>query len=284
MGNKSSAGDSARGDGGSSVAVVVTKKGKFTKLSSSVVEQKLAHAAKLGTLSLQDSGARALPLALFDLASLRLVDLSRNELEALPRELGRLACLKTLHANGNKLRAIAPEIGDCGALEVLSLQDNELSSLPRLPPRLRVLTLGNNKFGEVPGAVVASCGGSLRELSMPNNRVSVLPPAFAGMAVLEELNLDGNGIATLEGVEWGRMGALRTLQLRHNALTDLPEALLRASGVNKLELAGNRITYKAMLASPGVDAYNARRKERIDRALAGDIETDRTYCGLDKTV
>ena len=145
-----------------------------------------------------------------------------------------------------------------------------------------MLTLGHNRLSEIPSSVVTLA--ALRELALPHNAVATLPSGLGGMTSLEELNLDENGIVSLEGVEFGRMSALRTLLLRRNALRSLPEALLSASGVNKLELEGNAITYRAMLVMPGVEAYNARRKGRIDRALAGDVEADRTYCGLDKSL
>ena len=50
MGNSQARGWRGGGAGAGAAPVVVSKKGKFIKCSAGVVEQKLAHAAKLGTL------------------------------------------------------------------------------------------------------------------------------------------------------------------------------------------------------------------------------------------
>jgi len=123
-------------------------------------------------------GSQPTPLA----NSLTYIDLSGNHLEWLPSGLAKLPLLSTLILTNNKMTTLS--IGTQGgvsgwregfkSLETLNLSSNKISDL-----------------ADMPRFLVEYCP-LLRNLSLANNELSVIPPALGVLRSLASIDLRGN--------------------------------------------------------------------------------------------
>ncbi|KDO20121.1 hypothetical protein SPRG_14601 [Saprolegnia parasitica CBS 223.65] len=89
--------------------------------------------------------------------------------------------------------------------------------------------------------VHCNCQGHIVLLRLANNGLTgYLPPAFARLLALEELDVSSNALTQSVPSTLGRLGALRVLRLDQNALTGLvPPSLNTLSSLEVLRLEGN---------------------------------------------
>ncbi|MBL8917809.1 MAG: leucine-rich repeat domain-containing protein [Myxococcaceae bacterium] len=148
---------------------------------------------------------RRFPEPLLELEGLTALELSMNELEALPEAFGRLRQLETLDLRHNHLTALPDSIGQLTKLRSLDLHLNTISTLPGSFSALKDLErldLGMNtslQTLDVRGArplreVPPSLRGleKLKRLVLAMNELSSLPPWFAELTALEDLDLSSN--------------------------------------------------------------------------------------------
>jgi hypothetical protein len=153
------------------------------------------------------AGARELKLScgltdfpddIFGLAStLEVLDLSGNALTGLPPDMGRFTKLEALFCSGNRFERLPPSLGDCPVLSQVGFRATGMVELPAesLPPRLRWLTLTDNRLASVPGALGER--PALQKLMLAGNRLDGLPPSLEGAQSLELLRLAANRFAAL---------------------------------------------------------------------------------------
>jgi Leucine-rich repeat (LRR) protein len=112
------------------------------------------------------------------------------------------------------------------------------------------------------------------DLSENSGIDSLDPVDWSCMRSLEELNLDKLGLRRLPS-GLSRAPRLSVLSVQNNLLKadgeSFPQAFLRDSPcLHTLHLEGNdHITEQSFMELPGVDAYLARRKAKVDKQLAG---------------
>ena len=114
------------------------------------------------------------------MASLELMDLTRNHIGALPASVGKLASMKKLVLDLNFLSALPAEIGQMKSLKELSIRWNSLTSLPAEIAQmgsLEVLNLTNNSLASLPEDICNM--KSLKVLRVNNNDLDKLPAALA---------------------------------------------------------------------------------------------------------
>jgi len=95
--------------------------------------------------------------------SLKILDLSSNNLVVLPAEIGSLDALEWFFVNSNQLTKLPRDVGSLKSLERLELQNNTLSSLPTEVgdlENLSVLDVSWNALSDLPSEV-----GKLTKLS-----------------------------------------------------------------------------------------------------------------------
>ena len=174
----------------------------------------------LVTLRLIGLGLKTLPEELgFKLTSLRVLNVSSNELDCLPDSVLRLTNLQELHIGHNRLRRLPERIGLMGSLHRLELANN---SLDRLPVTLAGLT-------------------SMERLDAESNRLEILPENLDAMRSCKSLNFNHNELVRLPRC-LGRMPALVALSASWNNITYIPEELCSSRSLRHLRLNLNQIS------------------------------------------
>ncbi|XP_067006703.2 toll-like receptor Tollo [Anabrus simplex] len=151
---------------------------------------------------------------------------------------------------------------ELGLLERLDLGENNMWSIPEgvfcTLHSLEYLNLTRNRLREIAGfrfsASVSSssnpadrCGGNLKILDLSNNSIDSLPPAgLSGLARLQQLNLQGNGINFLADRALEGLTSLTILRLADNKLISLPPELFADTrDVKEVYLQNNSINVLA---------------------------------------
>jgi hypothetical protein len=154
--------------------------------------------AGIRELRLGDCGLTEVPSEVFGLAdTLEVLDLGFNALSALPDDLGRLRHLRVLFCSGNRFERLPPVLGDCAALSQVGFRGSGLREIPAeaLPPKLRWLTLTDNRIEQLPAALGRR--PALRKLMLSGNRLRRLPESLVETPGLELLRIAANGFAAL---------------------------------------------------------------------------------------
>jgi len=145
------------------------------------------------------------------------LDFSNNELQSLPADFyGCFPSLTSLTLSHNQLKTLPSGIGRYGSLIFLNLSFNNFASLPDdfadAMKTLRVLLLSGNPLFKLPACVFSSTvlqelyanqtgveelpdvfpdGSELTVLHLADNAVCRLPPSFANLTRLVDLDLMG---------------------------------------------------------------------------------------------
>ncbi|WP_342150509.1 leucine-rich repeat-containing protein kinase family protein [Methylorubrum sp. SB2] len=140
----------------------------------------------------------AVPDEVFGLAdSLERLDLSGCGLTTLPDDFGRLRRLRVLFCSGNRFERLPPVLGDCPELAQVGFRGTGLREVPgeALPPRLRWLTLTDNRIGQLPDALGER--PELQKLMLAGNALTALPTTLQGAKNLELVRLSANAFPSL---------------------------------------------------------------------------------------
>lgn len=151
-------------------------------------------------LHLPGCGLTEFPPEILGLAeTLEVLDLSGNALATLPPEIGRLRQLRVIFASGNPFARLPPALGDCPALSQMGFRGCGLTEVPAeaLPPRLRWLTLTDNRLAALPAALGAR--PALAKLLLAGNALDALPEGLAAAPALELLRIGANRFEALPG-------------------------------------------------------------------------------------
>lgn len=242
---------------------------------------------------------RELPQELAGLQQLKTLNLSNNKFAALPDCLAPLQRLETVRRGSvcAPTAAVAWLTGPLHAHAQLDLSHNRLTAIPPLPTSLRVLNLAGNRLEVLPEHIL--CLPALEELDVSHNTLALLPTGMSQLAALRVLIADANALTALPA-ELARCAQLQSCSVQRNRIASVPPEVLRASSISKcarsscgsccrsvadgcsrsLNLAGNLITREALAEMDGFEEFQARRKQRLDRAIASGIQADMSLCGL----
>ncbi|MFO0942000.1 MAG: COR domain-containing protein [Pirellulales bacterium] len=154
-----------------------------------------------------------LPESLCQLALLKSLKLSANQLTALPASLDQLTQLQTLDASINQFRDLPESLGSLQQLQFLNFSDCQLRTLPE--------SLGQLK--------------NLQSLDLSFNQLTALTESLGQLSQLQSLNLAHNQLTVLPD-SLGRLSSLIELWLKGNKLTALPESFLQLKQIWRLDL------------------------------------------------
>ena len=189
-------------------------------------------------VTLKSNALQRVPLELFLLKNVIMIDLSENSLVVLPTKSSR----------DRSLWDISEFCGwECTQLCELKLSHNQLTRLPLsvwVLPRLVKLTVNNNKL----------------ETLKPVNTFSTLDLSKS----LSTIDFSSNKLSTIESFI-GELQALKVAVFTRNKLTTIPENLWLSQTLEELHASNNDI---AALVSPKENKEEEKEKE-VDR---GDVE------------
>ncbi|KAB0802621.1 hypothetical protein PPYR_04807 [Photinus pyralis] len=183
--------------------------------------------------------------------SLRLLDLSRNNIDRLPSgQLSGLTRLQKLYLQGNGLSYLADRaLEGLSSLNILKLSDNRLISLP---PELfsdtrdvKEMYLQNNSINVLAPGLFSELT-QLLVLDLSHNELTtdwINAATFAGLIRLVVLDLSHNRLTKLEPSVFRDLYSLQILRLNDNFIELIPENTFSALyNLHTLIISNNRLT------------------------------------------
>lgn len=225
---------------------------------------------------LKNSG---IPVDVFDLEDLAVVDFSHNNLREVPRDLEHSKGLLVLNLSFNSIENIPSQLFvNLTDLLHLDLSDNKLESLPpqmRRLVNLQTLKLNNNPLGhnqlrQLPALValqtlhMANTQRSLsniptsldsltnlQDVDLSQNNLPRVPDALYTLPNLKRLNLSENCIIDVSSDIGDLWKNLVTLNLSRNKLKALPATLCKLSKLRRLYINDNQFDFDGIPSGIG---------------------------------
>lgn len=141
---------------------------------------------------------KTLPIFMFSITELVILNLHNNKLEILPDLFDNLTNLKKIYLGNNKLKKIPDSICNLENLELLCIFENELEILPDNIGNLKnleILYLNNNKLKKIPDSI--NNLSKLEELDIGDNKLETIPEILFNLECLSKLNIDENNITDM---------------------------------------------------------------------------------------
>ena len=142
-------------------------------------------------------GLTEFPPELFGLAeTLEVLDLARGTY-TIPENLDRFRALRVLFCSGTPFARLPPALGACEALSQVGFRGCGIAEVPgeSLPPRLRWLTLTDNRIASLPPELGQR--PHLQKLMLSGNALSSLPDTLSGHERLELIRFASNRVEQL---------------------------------------------------------------------------------------
>ena len=235
------------------------------------LSSRIARWAATGVVALRDAGLAVLPEAVIEgCAAATVLDLHRNCFARVPQLSSFARCTRlTLSACG------LTEF-DClllpTSLQVLTLDDNALTTLGTADAlnrftALRQLSVNRNALQQLPDGMSLL---ALVQLHAAHNQLQSLPASLHTCATLEELRVEHNHLVNVPA-SLGQLPRLKVLDLDSNRIEAFPPQVLQAPQLHTLSVHDNPVTLEQLRELDGWAAYDARRRSRVDKQLAGGV-------------
>ncbi|KAI9021465.1 hypothetical protein CLU79DRAFT_703168 [Phycomyces nitens] len=233
----------------------------------------LTCAPQLQALDLSWNDLDDLPPAVFEIQSLRRLDLGSNRFMSLPCRIGSLVDLQILTWEGNPMRSVpkgtsateliellrsqlAAESGDIEEVEedhAIAKHDGPVERIkgPVLPPQsqksvnAKTLDLANQKLDTFPEAFLSQVDFEPVNIQLHHNLLSSFPVGLAGFTSLVNLHLQYNEFSefSLSLPDQIVMPCLKTLNLSNNAISNLITGdHVSFPSLEELNINNNRLT------------------------------------------
>ncbi len=193
-------------------------------------------------LRLINLSTASVPVKIFELEKLEVLEITKSELEKLPANIKCLKLLRRLNLSDNQICYLPEEINQLTHLQQLLLANNELSDASVLqaclPAQIEQLVLSNNGFRRL-APIVKKLKG-VRQLNASHNRIATLPKIVSVCSELDHLNLSHNRITKIP-IEIGNLRKLFHLELSNNRLKSLPDSWEGCQSLRQLLLNKNRL-------------------------------------------
>ncbi len=196
---------------------------------------------KVVELILSDAKLTTIPPPIGLLKSLRLLQITYNDITSLPPEVGNLTEIKTLQLSYNKLTALTDEICNLPKLEALIAESNLLTGLPNDFSKLSDLywfNVADNKITALPEGISEMI--KLEGFNVNYNLLTTLPSQIGKLSNLESVVAAGNNLQSLPA-GFGNLKKLKTLILARNNFTTLPAEIGNLSSLTELIVHLNQL-------------------------------------------
>lgn len=196
----------------------------------------------LKTLDISNNTITNLPDSILNLPLTTLIVKNNNLTnDGLPKSFAKFRSLKLCNLSGNNLEYFPSQVLEIDTVEYLYLGSNNITQVPQqieVLRRLKVLCLGGNNLSEIPESVGNLI--NLRGLILSDNSLETLPGSIANLKNLKSLLLHKNRLRTLP-TEIVALKCLSELSLRENPLVVNFVNDMQHNPPSLLELAGRVI-------------------------------------------
>ncbi|KAG0525174.1 hypothetical protein BDA96_06G033000 [Sorghum bicolor] len=252
------------------------------------VPETLSRIRNLTVLSLDYNQFGHVPAELYNITSLRILDLGNNDLSGhyIPASLGNfLPNLEKLIMSGDNITGlIPPSLANASKLQEIDLSYNTLAGpVPLLGslPHLRILNLGSNSLISDNWAFITSLTNcsNLTMLIMDDNRLDGSLPISVGnlSSSLQRLYLGKNQISGKLPEQIGNLPQLQLLAMDQNSISgEIPLSIWNLSVLVVLKLSQNRLSGQI---APAVGNLLQLTQLSIDsNSLSGNIPASLGQC------
>ncbi|CAI8589877.1 unnamed protein product [Vicia faba] len=176
------------------------------------------------------------------LLNLEKLDVHSNQLRSLPNSIGCLSKLQVLNVSGNFIKSLPATIENCRSLEELNLNFNILSQLPDTIGfeliKLKKLSVNSNKLVFLPSSTSHLMALTVFDVRL--NCLRSLPENLENLINLETLNVSQN-FQYLESLPYsiGLLLSLVELDVSYNNIKTLPDSIGCLQKLQKLSVEGN---------------------------------------------
>lgn len=201
-----------------------------------------------------------LPVAIWSIVSLQVLDVSRNKVGYIVSEIGNLTDIRHLRLAQMDLDTLPPEIGFCDQLETIDLMANPIDNLPETLVECRqlyelkisyktfyklldsymfqLIDEGKIRSEHIPHVIFEL--ENLRALDLNQAKLNFIP-ADHTLLHLTELYLSKNSFYTIpESI--CSMKELKLLDMSHNRIETIPDYFLQIKRLETLILSYNKLT------------------------------------------
>lgn len=169
--------------------------------------------------------SKILPGTIFNIVSLRELDLSYNEFDRLPANFDNLINLTTLDLSGNVFKKLPENFGNLTNLTKLDLTNNGLKDFP-------------DSFGKLINLITLNLS---RDDVEEGNDFTFLPEHFGNLTRLTSLNCYALNKVTTLPESIGKLVNLKKLILSCR-ISHLPESMKNLTNLRELDLVGNKLS------------------------------------------
>lgn len=203
--------------------------------------------SRLQWLKLDRTSLNEVPEEMGNLHKLEHLSMKHNDLEKLFGELTELACLRSLNLSYNQIKnsGIPPELFRLDELTTLDLSHNRLKEVPEGLERaknLLVLNLSHNQIESIPTQLFIHLT-DLLFLDLSHNKLETLPPQTRRLANLQTLILADNPLELFQLRQLPSLQSLEVLNMRNTqrTLQNFPTSLDSLSNLVELDLSQNSL-------------------------------------------
>jgi GTPase SAR1 family protein len=179
----------------------------------------------LEVLNLSENQLTNVPESISKLQKLTELNLRYNQLTDVPKSISKLQNLNSLNLYHNQLTTVPGSISKLQKLKFLHLSHNQLTTVPKSISKLQLLTelyLNDNQLTTIPGSI--SLLQNLEILTLEDNPIENPPP---------EVVFDKNGRTNLEGIK----NYYRQLKREKDYLYEAKLLIVGEAGAGKTTLA-----------------------------------------------
>ena len=220
--------------------------------------------------------------------NMKSLDISNNKLSSLPSVLWKISNLLHLYAQCNAISKIDSPENRSVKLEEINLSYNELGLIPLCIFHSKIVNISSNKLEELPESLWSL--KTLKTLSVANNFIKriIFPTnkCTSNLTITQSFTSKGRRALTTDGctgngnVDKSQCGGLLRLDLANNKLTDFPEDLACfAYYLEDLKISGNCIrTLYICLLPPYLKQLTAKECNLKYFGTACEAVTHSSHC------
>lgn len=203
-----------------------------------LLPKKLCTLTSLTEMNLYNNKLKRMPDEINMMTGLETLNLAKNPLTALP-PLDKLTLLRELKCHMCEIETIAGSWETLTSLEEILFNTNKLSTIPKMPPNVKVIDVVGNLITHVDPTALDLCV-ALTEFKANNNQLTEIPLCVL-RPTMESMGFASNDDINVIPREIEQCQALLTLVLNGNALVHLPQELLSLTLLVRCNLLKNSI-------------------------------------------